>query len=71
VFFRLPELADIAGFAVVLDVLIDIIPEIFSLNPFQYPLDSKIASQWIIIKNLENRLLRALLCWNEQSSLME
>jgi len=44
VFLRLPELADVAGFAVVLDVLIDVVPEIFSLNPFQCPLDSKIAS---------------------------
>jgi len=37
-------LADIAGFAVVFDVLIDVVPEIFSLNPFQYPLDFKMAS---------------------------
>jgi len=55
----------------VLDVLINVVPEIFSLNPFQYPLDSKMASQWIIMENLENRLLRALLCWNEQSSLIK
>jgi len=33
-FLRLSELADIAGFVVVFDVLINIVPEIFSLNPF-------------------------------------
>lgn len=70
-FRRLARLTSVTGLDIVSDVSCNVHPVVFSLQQFQRAFDAKVTRSGIIMMSHEELLLHGLLCWHEQSALME